>query len=115
MELSPLFEQVLSHSPFIAFLLYQYWQQRKDMAIMQERYEALRKESKEEEEKLRVRYQKVIEDYSKDRQNLVDSLEKRILSQEKSIRKIFSILEELKYLKSTVKELEIEKRVRDMQ
>ena len=115
MELSPLFEQVLSHSPFIAFLLYQYWQQRKDMGLMQERYEALRKESKEEEEKLRVRYQKVIEDYSKDRQNLVDSLEKRILSLEKSIRKIFSILEELKYLKSTVKELEIEKRVRDMQ
>ncbi len=115
MELSPLFEQVLSHSPFIAFLLYQYWQQRKDMGQMQERYEALRKESKEEEEKLRVRYQKVIEDYSKDRQNLVDSLEKRILSLEKSIRKIFSILEELKYLKSTVKELEIEKRVRDMQ
>ena len=115
MELSPLFEQVLSHSPFIAFLLYQYWQQRKDMGQMQERYEALRKESKEEEEKLRVRYQKVIEDYSKDRQNLVDSLEKRILSLEKSIRKIFSILEELKYLKTTVKELEIEKRVRDMQ
>tara|TARA_R100000664_G_C2749212_1_gene136622 strand:- start:654 stop:1001 length:348 start_codon:yes stop_codon:yes gene_type:complete len=114
MELSPLFEQVLSHSPFIAFLLYQYWQQRKDMGQMQERYEALRKESKEEEEKLRVRYQKVIEDYSKDRQNLVDSLEKRILSLEKSIRKIFSILEELKYLKTTVKELEIEKRVRDL-
>ena len=102
MELTALFEQVLSHSPFIGFLLYQYWQQRKDMKEMQERYEALRKESKLEEEKLRERYQKVIQDYTKDRQNLVDSLEKRILSLEKSIRKIFSILEELKVLKMTV-------------
>ena len=84
------------------------------MAEMQKRYEALRKESKEEEEKLRERYQKVIEEYSADRKNLVDSLEKRILSLEKSIRKIFAVLEELKTLKGTVKELEIEKRVREL-
>ena len=47
MELSPLFEQLISHSPFVAFLLYQYWQQRKDMAQLQDRYENLRKESKD--------------------------------------------------------------------
>ncbi len=115
MELSPIFEQVLSHSPFVAFLLYQYWQQRKDMGILQDRYEALRKESKVEEEKLRERYQKVILQYTEDRKNLVESLEKRIVSLEKSIRKIFGILEELKSVKQTVKELEIEKRVREMQ
>ena len=115
MELSSLFEQLISHSPFIAFLLYQYWQSRKDMEKMQVRYEDLRKEAKLEEEKLRVRYQKVIEEYSADRKAMVESLEKRIVSLEKSIRKIFSILEELKHMKSTVQELEIEKRVRELQ
>ena len=82
---------------------------------MQVRYEDLRKEAKIEEEKLRERYQKVIEEYSADRKSMVESLEKRIVSLEKSIRKIFSILEELKGIKSTVQELEIEKRVRELQ
>lgn len=114
MELSQLFQQLLSHSPFVAFLLYQYWQQRKDMAQLQDRYENLRKESKAEEEALRQRYQKVIESYTEDRKSLIESLEKRIGALEKSIRKLFAMLEDLKGVKETVKELEIEKRVRDL-
>lgn len=114
MELSPLFEQLISHSPFVAFLLYQYWQQRKDMKELQSRYESLRKESKLEEEALRQRYQKVIEGYTKDRESLVSSLEKRIANLEKSIRKLFAMIEDLKAIRETVKELEIEKRVRQL-
>jgi cell division protein FtsB len=114
MELSALFQQLLSHSPFVAFLLYQYWQQRKDMAQLQQRYEDLRKESKAEEEALRQRYQKVIETYTEDRKTLIESLEKRISNLEKSIRKLFSMLEDLKIVKKTVQELEIDKRVRDL-
>ncbi len=112
MELSPLFEQLISHSPFVAFLLYQYWQQRKDMDKLQTRYENLRKESKSEEEALRVRYQKVIESYTEDRKSLVESLEKRIANLEKSIRKLFAMIEDLKGIKVKVQELEIDKRVR---
>tara|TARA_Y100000592_G_scaffold94162_1_gene158504 strand:+ start:122 stop:469 length:348 start_codon:yes stop_codon:yes gene_type:complete len=114
MELSPLFEQLISHSPFVAFLLYQYWQQRKDMETLQGRYEALRLESKKEEEALRVRYQKVIESYTEDRKTLVESLEKRIANLEKSIRKLFAMIEELKSIKQKVNELEIDKRVREL-
>ena len=84
------------------------------MGQLQQRYEDLRKESKEEEEALRVRYQKVIESYTEDRKKLIESVEKRIANLEKSIRKLFAMIEDLKTIRETVKELEIEKRVRQL-
>ncbi|MAK37473.1 MAG: hypothetical protein CMC15_15055 [Flavobacteriaceae bacterium] len=107
-------QELLSHSPFIAFLIWQYLQMRSDIKAQHSRYEALRQESKEEEEKLRQRYQNVIKDYTEDRKAMVESLEKRIVSLEKSIRKIFSSLEDLKRMKDTVKELEFEKKIREL-
>ena len=102
-----------TNTPFVAFLIYMYTQQRKDLREQREDMKALRSESKQEEEKLRQRYQIVIADLSKDREEMRESLERRILSVEKSIRKIFSLLEELKSMRQTVQELQIKDRVRD--
>ena len=85
---------------------------RKDISAQRADYQSLRKESKEEEAALRDRYQKVIEEYSEDRKSLVNSLEKRILSLEKGIKKVFLLLDDLKQIKDQVNQLTIKEEVR---
>jgi flagellar motility protein MotE (MotC chaperone) len=133
---SELVVNLLSNSPFVAFLVYMYIQQRKDLHEQREtqrkdsheqreelkliQKEArsemaqLRKESKEEEEKLRERYQIVISDLGKEKMEIKESLERRIQSLEKSIRKIFSILEEMKAMKQAVNQLQIKDQIREL-
>tara|TARA_Y100000310_G_C20564428_1_gene754718 strand:- start:503 stop:877 length:375 start_codon:yes stop_codon:yes gene_type:complete len=101
-----------TNTPFVAFLVYQYYLMRKDISAQRADYQSLRKESKEEEAALRDRYQKVIEEYSEDRKSLVNSLEKRILSLEKGIKKVFLLLDDLKQIKDQVNQLTIKEEVR---
>ena len=103
-----------TNTPFVAFLIYMYTQQRKDLKEQRDDMKLLRTDSKHEENLLRERYQKVIEDLGKERIEMRESLEKRILSLEKSIRKIFSLLEELRTVKQTVHELKIKDQVREL-
>ena len=102
-----------TNTPFVAFLIWMYTQQRKDLKEQRDDMKSLRADSKAEENLLRERYQKVIEDLGKDRIEMRESLEKRILSLEKSIRKLFSLFESLKSVKETVDELKIKDQVKD--
>ena len=56
---------------FAAFLLWQYLQQKNDLA-------ALRKESKDEAEQLRDRYSKVINDLTTEKEQMRDDLKQQV-------------------------------------
>jgi len=79
----------------------------------------IRRESRQEEERLRERYQVVIQDLGKDRDNLmslfdakITDLERKLESMDKAIRKIFAQLEDLKRVKDTVTELKIKEDIK---
>lgn len=122
---------VAGNTPFIAFLLYNWWDARKTQEKNLEKLDAqnreyhtkldqIRIESRQEEEKLRERYQIVISDLGRDRESLlklfdskISDLEKKLESLERSIRKIFVHLDELKGVKDTVAELKIKEEIKD--
>lgn len=88
-----------TNAPFLGFLLYQWWIQRKDVKEYKSEIVQLRLEAKEEEKGLRARFEKVIQDLNEDRdaiviglQQKIKAVEHKIESIEKSIRKIFAIL-----------------------
>tara|TARA_Y100000114_G_C11750638_1_gene324100 strand:- start:1235 stop:1516 length:282 start_codon:yes stop_codon:yes gene_type:complete len=56
----------------------------------------LRKEAKSEEQRIRDRFEQVIQDLNKDRTKLVDGFSNRIDSLERGQRKLFAILEPMK-------------------
>ena len=88
-----------TNAPFLGFLLYQWWIQRKDVKEYKSEIVQLRHEAKEEEKGLRARFEKVIQDLNEDRdaiviglQQKIKTVEHKIESIEKSIKKIFAIL-----------------------
>ena len=88
-----------TNAPFLGFLLYQWWIQRKDVREYKSEIVQLRLEAKEEEKGLRSRFEKVIQDLNEDRdaiviglQQKIKTVEHKIESIEKSIKKIFAIL-----------------------
>ena len=88
-----------TNAPFLGFLLYQWWIQRKDVKEYKSEIVQLRLEAKEEEKGLRARFEKVIQDLNEDRdaiviglQQKIKTVEHKIESIEKSIKKIFAIL-----------------------
>lgn len=85
-----------TNAPFVGFLLYQYWDQRKTNKEQQLEMKEIRKEARENEEAVRERFEKVISELNKDRDHLVDGFSSRIGSLEKGQRKLFAILEPLK-------------------
>ncbi len=97
----------VSNTPFIAFLIWQNVNMRKDQKKQEERFESLRVEALEREEGQREKFNNVIEGLNKDKDQLVESLEKRINLIEAQIRKLFSlctkIQEQLKSLRSRSK------------
>lgn len=121
---------IAGNTPFIGFLLYNWWDSRKIQEKNQDKYEALnkryidgleaiRRESRDEEEKLRQRYQIVITDLGKDRDQLmalfdakITDLERKLESMDKAIKKIFAQLEDLKGVKQTVTELKIKEEIK---
>ena len=88
-----------TNAPFLGFLLYQWWIQRKDVKEYKSEIVQLRHEAKEEEKGLRARFEKVIQDLNEDRdaiviglQQKIKTVEHKIESIEKSIKKILTIV-----------------------
>ena len=82
--------------PFLGWMIYQYMHQTKINDKQREEIKELRQETKAEEKALRIRYDKVIADLQTDRDQLVTDLAKKTESLERSIKKIFAILEPLR-------------------
>jgi hypothetical protein len=101
--LTQVWVDLATNAPFLGFLLYQWYIQRRDVQEYKEEIQLLRKEAKEEEKTLRARFEKVISDLNDDRDQIVSGLEKRISAIEskleiieKSVRKLFAILEPIR-------------------
>ena len=97
--ISQVWIDLATNAPFLGFLLYQWHIQRKDVREYKSEIQQLRHESKEEEKELRSRFEKVIKDLNEDRDAIVTGLqqkirtvEDKIASIEKSIKKIFAVL-----------------------
>ncbi len=130
-EVTNLFLDVAANTPFIAFLLYNWY----DTKRLNERYrmemkehadkhmsalEALRKEGKTEEAELRQRYQVVIDDLSKDREKMTNlfsekirELESKIVSLEKAVKKLFALFGDVQKVKDELIEIKIKDKVRN--
>lgn len=105
------FIDTLANTPFIMFLVWQFTQQRKD-------YKELKQEAREEQQRIRDRFEAIIKDLNADRDLLTKGVEQKITdldqktaSLEKSIRKLFSVIEKLK---ETINELKIKEQVRSL-
>jgi hypothetical protein len=85
-----------TNAPFLGFLLYQYWDQRKTNREQQQEMREIRLEARANEDAVRARFETVVQDLNKDRDQLIDGFSSRIDSLEKGQRKLFAILEPLK-------------------
>jgi uncharacterized protein len=97
--ISQVWIDLATNAPFLGFLLYQWHIQRKDVREYKSEIQALRHESKEEEKQLRSRFEKIIKELNEDRDAIVTGLqqkirtvEDKIASIEKSVKKIFAVL-----------------------
>jgi len=101
-----------TNSPFLAFVIYNWWQQgrmieayRVEMKQDREEYEQKREKAIDE---LRDRYTKVIEDLKAERGA---GIEERLVSLEKGIKRLFALIDKLK---EEINELKIKETVRDL-
>jgi len=101
-----------TNSPFLAFVIYNWWQQgrmieayRIEMKQDREEYEQKREKAIDE---LRDRYTKVIEDLKAERGA---GIEERLVSLEKGIKRLFALIDKLK---EEINELKIKETVRDL-
>lgn len=95
-----LFVNLASNSPFLGWMIYSYITTSKDLKETREQSRTemreLRAEAREEEVRIRERFEGVIRDLNQDRTALVEGFSGRIDSLERGQRKIFAILEPLK-------------------
>ena len=95
-----LWVNLATNSPFLAWMIYSYTQTTKQLDETRkdnkEETRELRKEAKSEEQRIRDRFEQVIQDLNKDRTKLVDGFSNRIDSLERGQRKLFAILEPMK-------------------
>ena len=101
-----------TNSPFLAFLMYNWYQQtkqneeyRKEMKADRDAYEVKREKAIEE---IRGRYIKVIEDLKEEKKG---GIEDRLSSMEKAIKKLFVMIDKLK---DEINELKIKDSARDL-
>ncbi|QDP50689.1 MAG: hypothetical protein Unbinned627contig1001_6 [Prokaryotic dsDNA virus sp.] len=104
-----LWMDLATNAPFVGFLLYQYWDQRKTNKEQRDEMREIRLEAKEQEKEIRNRFEKVIKDLNKDRDQLVDGFSSRIDSLERGQRKLFTILEPLK---EQIQEMRLKEKVK---
>lgn len=90
---------LLTNTPFVGFLIWQYVQMRKDYKQQEDKLEARRIESLAREEEIRERFEKVISQLNQDRDDLVKGLETRLVAVESKmeiissqVKKLFSII-----------------------
>lgn len=85
-----------TNAPFVGFLLYQYWDQRKTNKEQRDEMREIRTEAKDQEREIREKFERVIKGLNQDRDQLVDAFSGRIDSLERGQKKLFAILEPLK-------------------
>lgn len=90
---------LLTNTPFVGFLVWQYVQMRKDIKEQQDKTDQLRLEGLQREEQQRVRFERVIQGLNEDKDQLVKQLESRLTAVETKmetlnaqIKKLFSII-----------------------
>jgi|TARA_Y100001963_G_scaffold36885_1_gene51561 hypothetical protein len=105
-----LWMDLATNAPFVGFLLYQYWDQRKTNKEQRDEMKEIRLEAKQQEEVIRGRFEKVITDLNRDRDQLVDGFSSRIDSLERGQKKLFAILEPLK---EQIQEIRIKEKVKE--
>ena len=103
-----------TNSPFLAFVMYNWYQQtkmneqyRQEMKADREAYETKRETAIEE---IRKRYMLVIEELKAER---ADSVVNRLTTLEKSIRKLFHAVDEIKQIRTVVDELKLKEQIRE--
>ncbi len=85
-----------TNAPFVGFLLYQYWDQRKTNREQRDEMKEIRDDAKKQEREIREKFERVIKGLNADRDQLVDAFSSRIDSLERGQKKLFAILEPLK-------------------
>jgi hypothetical protein len=89
-----------TNSPFLGWMIYTYLQTQKDLKQTREdsktELRELRTAAREEEARIRDRFEAVIRDLQQDRQVLVDGFSGRIDSLERGQKKLFALLEPIK-------------------
>jgi len=90
---------LLTNTPFVGFLVWQYVQMRKDIKEQQDKTDQLRLEGLQREEQQRERFERVIQGLNEDKDQLVKQLESRLTAVETKmetlnaqIKKLFSII-----------------------
>lgn len=96
-----------TNSPFLGWMIYSYVQTQKDLKQTREESKQelreLRIEAREEESRIRDRFESVIKDLNQDRKTLVEGFSNRIDSLERGQRKLFALLEPMKEQMSEIK------------
>lgn len=100
---SQVFIDLVTNTPFVGFLVWQYVQMRKDIKEQHDKTDKLRFEAIERQELQRERFEKVIAGLNEDKDQLVTQLEKRLETVEKKfatlesqIRKLFSMIKQIR-------------------
>jgi hypothetical protein len=101
-----------TNAPFVGFLLYQYWDQRKTNREQRDEMREIRLEGKTQEELIRNKFEKVVEQLNQDRTHLIESFSTRIESLEKGQEKLLSLMEPLQI---KIQEIEIERKLEKQQ
>ena len=101
-----------TNSPFLAFVIYNWWQQGKMIEAYLVEMKQDRIEYEEKREKaitdIRDRYIKVIDDLKEEKKG---GIEERLSSMEKAIKKLFALMDRLK---DEINELKIKEEVRNL-
>ena len=96
-----------TNSPFLGWMIYSYVQTQKDLKHTREESKQelreLRIEAREEESRIRDRFEAVFKDLNQDRKTLVEGFSSRIDSLERGQRKLFALLEPMKEQMSEIK------------
>jgi len=100
---------LVTNTPFVGFLIWQYVQMRKDYKEQQDKMDALRTESLVREEAVRQRFEKVISNLNDDKDQLVQTIDKRLSTVEGQIKKLFSVLNYIQREMGIVKEKKAKK------
>ena len=103
-----------TNSPFLAFVIYNWYQQTKQNELYRQEMKRDRDEYEQKREdaieKIRQRYVLVIDELKAER---ADSVENRLATLEKSIRKLFASVEDMRKIKTIVEELRLKDQIRE--
>ena len=101
-----------TNSPFLAFVIYNWWQQGRMIEAYRVEMKQDRIEYEQKREKaiadIRDRYIKVIDDLKEEKKG---GIEERLSSMEKAIKKLFALMDRLK---DEINELKIKEGVRNL-